>query len=112
MLLIFSAQARRVGAMSIRMFRYVATLAVFLAAGPASAACYADYKAKKENPLKLHYGVIQLDAEPCQMSKALANTAKNRLVGSGWTLLQVRSVFDERSLEAKKKDAGAYFLRF
>jgi hypothetical protein len=98
--------------MKTRMFKFVATLAVFLAAGPVSAACYADYKAKKENPLKLHYGVMQLDAGPCQMSKAIANKVKNRLSHGGWTLLKVRSVFDERSLEAKKKDAGAYFLRF
>lgn len=98
--------------MKTRMFKYVATLAFFLAAGPVSAGCYADYKAKKETPLRLHYGVIQLDAGRCQMSKALTNTVKNRLSAGGWTLLKVRSVFDERSLEAKKKDAGAYFLRF
>jgi len=98
--------------MKTRMYKFAATLAVFLAAGPVSAACYADYKAKKENPLRLHYGVIQLDAGPCQMSKAITNAVKNRLSNGGWTLLKVRSVFDERSLEAKKKDAGAYFLRF
>ncbi len=98
--------------MKTRMFRYAVALAVFLAAGPASAACFADYKAKKENPLRLHYGVMELDAEPCRMSKAIARTVKNRLAKGGWTLLQVQSVFDERSLGAKKKDAGAYFLRF
>jgi hypothetical protein len=98
--------------MKTRMFKYIAALAVFLAAGPVSAACYADYKAKKENPLRLHYGVMQLDAAPCQMSKAIANTVKNRLSAGSWTLLKVRSVFDQRSLEAKKKDAGAYYLRF
>jgi len=110
--LIFTAQDRRVGHMKTRMFKIAVTLAVFLAAGPASAACFADYKAKKENPLKLHYGVMRLDAAPCQMSKAISKTVKNRLAKGGWTLLQVRSVFDERSLEAKKKDAGAYFLLF
>lgn len=98
--------------MKTLMFKYVATLAFFLAAGPVSAGCYADYKAKKENPLKLHYGVMQLDAGPCQMSKAITKKVRSRLSGGGWTLLKVRSVFDERSLEAKKKDAGAYFLRF
>jgi len=98
--------------MKTRMYKFAAILAVFLAAGPVSAACYADYKAKKENPLRLHYGVMQLDAKPCQMSKAITNTVKKRLSAGNWTLLKVRSVFDERSLEAKKKDAGAYFLRF
>ena len=98
--------------MKICMFKVVVTLAVLLAAGPVSAACFADYKAKKENPLKLHYGVMQVDAKPCQMSKAIRNTVKNRLSSGGWTLLKVRSVFDEGNLEAKKRDAGAYFLRF
>lgn len=98
--------------MKLCMLILVATFAVLLTAEPASAACYADYKAKKDTPLRLHYGVMQLDVEPCRMSKAVTNTVKNRLARGGWTLLQVQSVFDERSLEAKKKDAGAYFLRF
>ncbi len=98
--------------MKTRMFKYAAILAALLAAGPVSAACFADYKAKKDSPLRLHYGVLQLDVEPCRMSNAVANTVRNRLANGGWTLLQVQSVFDERSLEAKKKDAGAYFLRF
>jgi hypothetical protein len=33
-------------------------LSLFLAAAqPAAAACYADYKAKQDAPLRLHYGV-------------------------------------------------------
>ncbi|MCC6304068.1 MAG: hypothetical protein IT545_02605, partial [Rhodobacteraceae bacterium] len=30
------------------------------AAGGAAAACYADYKAKREPPLQLHYGVMEI----------------------------------------------------
>ena len=38
------------------------TLTLLAVAAPqgASAACYADYKAKQDNPLKLHYGVAEL----------------------------------------------------
>ncbi len=37
----------------------LATLALVLA-GPAAAECYADYKAKRDEPLQLHYGVAQV----------------------------------------------------
>ena len=33
---------------------------VALAGLPAAADCYADYKAKRDDPLQLHYGVIAL----------------------------------------------------
>ncbi len=83
-----------------------------MAAGPAFAACYADYKAKREDPLRLHYGVIQVDANPCRMSRAVARGVERRLSAGGWTLLQVESVFDETGLEGRKRDAGQFFLRY
>ncbi len=86
-------------------------LAITLAA-PAQAACYADYKAKRENPLKLHYGVVQVDISPCAMSDKVKRQVRQRLKASGWQLLQVQSVFDESGLEKRKKDAGQFFLRF
>ncbi len=88
----------------------LATLSVL--ASPASAACYADYKAKQESPLKLHYGVIRIDSSPCVMSDSVKSTVAQRLSASGWKLLQVRSVFDDSGLGKRKKDAGEYFLRF
>ncbi|QMU59453.1 MAG: hypothetical protein GKR98_15445 [Boseongicola sp.] len=87
-------------------------LVTVLAAHGASAACYADYKAKQENPLRLHYGVVQVDANPCQMSGAVRKSVANRVAAGGWKVLQVQSVFDESGLDAKKRDAGEYFLRF
>lgn len=88
-------------------------LAVLAAlASPASAACYADYKAKRENPLKLHYGVIRIDSNPCVMSDKVRSTVAKRLNSAGWQLLQVRSVFDDSGLGNRKRDAGEYFLRF
>lgn len=83
-----------------------------LLALPAQAACYADYKAKQENPLKLHYGVVQVDISPCAMSDKVTSQVRQRLQAAGWQLLQVQSVFDDSGLGRRKQDAGQYFLRF
>lgn len=81
-------------------------------AAPAHAACYADYKAKRDNPLQLHYGVIKIDSNPCAMSNKTQAAVANRLKSAGWQLLQIQSVFDDGGLEKRKRDAGKYFLRF
>ncbi|MEM7752039.1 MAG: hypothetical protein AAF230_01430, partial [Pseudomonadota bacterium] len=59
-------------------------------ASSAQAACYADYKAKQENPLKLHYGVVQVDISPCAMSQTVTRQVRQRLQSAGWQLLQVQ----------------------
>ena len=88
-------------------------LGVWLAtAGLAQAACYADYKARRDQPYGLHYGVIQIDVTPCAMSSEVENTVKQRVAAGRWTVLQVQSVFDDTGLAGKKNDAGEYFLRF
>lgn len=79
--------------------------------GPAFAAdCYADYKAKQGNPLKLHYGVAEVSG-PCTKSAARAQLAK-RLEARGWTLLNIVSVFGPEGLAQRKNSAGSNFLRF
>jgi hypothetical protein len=81
-------------------------------AGAANAACYADYKAKRDNPLRLHYGVIELpDAACADPSLSRAEIVK-RIAESGWQLLNVLSIFDETGLGDKKASAGKFFLRF
>lgn len=90
----------------------LAVLALAWLGSPLQAACYADYKASRDNPLKLHYGVIKIDSDPCVMSKQLSNAVANRLNAAGWKLLQIRSVFDDSGLGQRKQDAGQYFLRF
>ena len=79
---------------------------------PAHAACYADYKAKRDDPLQLHYGVIKIDSNPCAMSNKVQSNVAGRLKSAGWQLLQMQSVFDDSGLEKRKQDAGQYFLRF
>lgn len=94
----------------------IAFLSAFLAllgfGAAAQAACYADYKAKQDNPLRLHYGVMRIDTNPCTMSDGVRQTVSDRLSAAGWQLLQVQSVFDDSGLENRKSDAGQYFLRF
>lgn len=96
-----------------RTISLLAGLGLWLAAaGAAEAACYADYKAKQENPLRLHYGVVEIDVSPCRMSEEVEEQVKRRVTAGGWTLLQVQSVFGDDGLAGRKNDAGEYFLRF
>lgn len=80
-----------------------------LAANSAAAACYADYKAKQDDPLRLHYGVAAVSE--CSTRAAEAELSK-RLAAKGWTLLNVMSVFDESGLAERKDSAGPNYLRF
>lgn len=88
------------------------SLAAILMAGlamPASAECYADYKAKQDDPLRLHYGVAQVSS--CDTGGAEAELTP-RLAADGWTLLTVLSTFGPEGLDERKDSAGAYFLRY
>jgi hypothetical protein len=80
-------------------------------AGAAQAECYADYKAKQDDPLRLHYGVIALPDDACSVAAAAGFIAP-RLARQGWTLLNVVSIFAPEGLDERKASAGAYFLSF
>ncbi|WP_102110251.1 hypothetical protein [Oceaniglobus roseus] len=88
-----------------------ALLALTLSATWAEAACYADYKAKRDNPLRLHYGVIQLPEAACS-KQAAAGVIARRIGADGWQLLTVVSVFDDSGLQQRKASAGQFFLRY
>ena len=83
--------------------------ALALMALPAQAECYADYKAKQDNPLRLHYGVAQISQ--CSAGTAQSEL-KARLAAQGWTLLNIVSVFDDSGLAERKDSAGPFFLRY
>ncbi len=99
-----------VHAMKQIVLSLVAALVLGIASTAAEAACYADYKAKRDNPLKLHYGVMQLRGE-CSKQAARAEVSQ-RLNSNGWILLNVLSVFDDSGLGQRKDSAGQFFLRF
>ena len=86
------------------------TLTFWTLAGAAQAACYADYKAKQNDPLRLHYGVAEIEGD-CTRRDA-RDELEPRLADAGWILLNVLDVFDDDGLEERKDSAGEYFLRF
>lgn len=90
------------------------SLAIALAmafAGSASAECYADYKAKQDDPLRLHYGVAQVSDGNCSPGAAQGELAP-RLASAGWTLLNVLSTFGPEGLGERQASAGEFFLRY
>lgn len=94
-----------------QIFTISLTLGLWMGvAQAASAACYADYKAKQDDPLQLHYGVAVLSGG-CSVDAAARELAP-RLAQDGWTLLNVVSVFSDEGLEERKASAGRYFLRY
>lgn len=85
-------------------------LALTLASPVSAAECYADYKAKKDGPLRLHYGVVQLRG-PCKKGPA-KNEIASRIASDGWKLLNVLTVFGPEGLRQRKGNAGSFYLRF
>lgn len=104
----FQADPAQVGAMK----HVLALLLLLTLAWPATAqaACYADYKAKQDAPLRLHYGVAEING-PCTVRSA-TQQLQSRLQSAGWTLLNVVSVFDDAGLAERKESAGPHFLRY
>lgn len=84
--------------------------ALLLLTGAAQAACFADYKAKQDNPLRLHYGVVELRGA-CD-ARAAAQEIAPRIARDGWQLLNVVSVFDATGLDERRQSAGQYYLRY
>ena len=81
-----------------------------LGATAAQADCFADYKAKRDNPLRLHYGVAEVTGD-CSKPSAEAQLV-TRLAADGWSLLTIVGVFDANGLDSRKDSAGEYFLRY
>ncbi len=96
--------------MVIRMIRTLSLLLALAAAPAAQAACYADYKAKQDDPLRLAYGVAEITG-PCDAASAVAELTP-RLAGKGWTLLDVMGTFGDDGLEERKARAGDHYLSF
>ncbi len=91
--------------LSIKLFFTLATLFAL----PAQAECYADYKAKQDAPLRLHYGVATVTSCDDDVAKAELTP---RLTAEGWTLLTILSTFGPEGLDERKASAAEYFLRF
>jgi hypothetical protein len=88
----------------------LSAVAIGLASPRLAADCFADYKAKQNQPLRLHYGVAQVNGA-CTKTQAAAELPP-RLSADGWVLLNVLSVFDASGLSERKADAGKFYLRY
>ena len=88
-----------------------ASLVALTLAGQASSQCFADYKAKQDNPLRLQYGIIELPASACGSRGAARSYAAPVIGASGWTLLQIESIFDATEFQRRRANAGAIHLR-
>jgi hypothetical protein len=89
---------------------YAALLAMALTTS-ASAECYADYKAKQDDPLRLHYGVAQVSDGNCSPAAAKGELTP-RLASAGWTLLNVLATFGPEGLGERQASAGEFYLRY
>lgn len=76
----------------------------------AEAACFADYKAKQDDPLRLQYGVAEITGA-CTPANAEVEL-RPRLEAAGWQLLEIVGVFDETGLQEREADAGEFHLRY
>jgi hypothetical protein len=90
----------------------LALAALLALALPAGAACFADYKAKQDNPLRLHYGVIELPDAACSAPDRARAEIAGRIGRDGWELLTVMDTFGNDGLEGRRASAGEFFLRY
>lgn len=91
--------------------RILTTLFALFFAASAQAQCFADYKAKQDNPLRLQYGIIELPSQACRSLSAARSYAAPVIARSGWTLLQIESIFDAAELPRRSANAGAIHRR-
>ncbi len=76
----------------------------------ANAECFYSYKAKRDNPLQLHYGVIKVDGS-CQQPTPSREIA-SRIARDGWTLLSVVGTVAQPKLNLERERAGEFFLKY
>lgn len=106
LLLNFTATGRITIGMKQLIFSVAAVLALTSAA---QADCFVEYKAKRDAPLRLHYGILALPGGcPAMPDEATAA----RLASAGWTLLTVVSSSETSPSAQQKANAGDFFLRF
>ena len=86
------------------------TLGLMLA-GQAQAQCWADYKAKQDNPLRLQYGLIELPDTACGSRAAAESYARPVIAQTGWTLLQIESILTSTEAQARSGNASAIHRR-
>lgn len=112
MILNSAAMPTNVRGMKTYLIALSLTILLALCSNGAHAACYAGYKAKQDDPLRLHYGVAEVPDNGCGQPSAAAEALRPRLAQAGWTLLTIVETFGEDKLQEHEARAGKYFLRY
>ena len=77
-----------------RSMKHALIITAFLmafTASAANAACVAEYKAKRDNPLRLDHGTVTVQSNTCT-ADAVREQVRSQLAARGWTLLSILSV--------------------
>lgn len=87
-----------------------AALVVFALALPGAAAadCYVHYKAKRDAPYGLHYGIVQVYGS-CPSNPA--GVVQSRISSGGWTVLNVVKVTTAPPSSREVSSAGSHYYR-
>jgi hypothetical protein len=85
--------------------------AMVMLAVPAHAACFAEYRASRQNPVQLAYGVAQIPGGNCS-AQAAAQYLQSRLSRSGWTLQNIVSTVSRNSAPANSGYTGGHYLSY
>jgi len=94
----------------IRQLTLILLLSLAVAA-PAQAQCYAEYRAKMDNPLRFHVGVAQIPDAQCTPAGVAAYLTPH-LARDGWIFLDLLSTFGPEGLPSRRDRAGQFFLRY
>lgn len=83
----------------------IIALSLGVLALPADAACRVEYKAKRDNPLKLAFSTANLPDDACGSKQAAAAALAPILAQDGWTLLSIVSILGGKS-KGQGNDGG------
>ncbi len=85
-----------------------------LSAGQSAAEtpCFAEYRAQRMRPVRLHYGVAMLPPQACEDLSLAQQILSDRLAANGWTGVDILSIFGPEGLDERRERAGEFFLRY
>ncbi len=72
--------------------------------------CFILYKAKKDNPLRLHVGIMEIERQ-C-VDTDIEVLSQQRLKPDGWSLLQIVNRLQKIDTKKLESDLGEYFLKY
>ena len=72
--------------------------------------CFYEYKAKKDDPLRLHVGILETN-QTCDLNTELGKL-QSRLETGGWRLIQVVKSFDKRPSDEQLQKYGQFIFKY